>query len=35
MMKAKQNNGAAAEFVRSERDVHDAFVITAPRMTGW
>lgn len=32
---AEKNNRAAADFVRSERAVHDVFVITAPAMTGW
>lgn len=32
---AEQNNLAAAEFIRSESNVHDVFVVTAPKMTGW
>lgn len=32
---AVQNNLAAADFVRSESNTHDVFVLTAPRMTGW
>lgn len=32
---AEQNNLAAAEFIRSEREAHDVFVVTAPRLTGW
>ncbi|MFJ2994833.1 colicin immunity protein [Pandoraea sp. NPDC087047] len=32
---AEQNNLAAAEFIRSESRVHDVFVVTAPRITGW
>jgi len=32
---AEQNNLAAAEFIRSESEVHDVFVVTAPQMTGW
>ena len=32
---AEQNNDAAADFVRSERELHDTFVITAPSMKSW
>ncbi|ARK45510.1 toxin-immunity protein system imunity protein CdiI [Burkholderia pseudomallei] len=32
---AEQNNLAAAEFVRSESQEHDVFVVTAPEITGW
>ncbi|MGD1326115.1 colicin immunity protein [Pandoraea pnomenusa] len=32
---AEQNNLAAVAFIRSESVVHDAFVVTAPQMTGW
>jgi hypothetical protein len=31
---AEQNNLAAAEFIRSESEGHDVFVVTAPRLTG-
>lgn len=30
---AEQNNLAAAEFIRSESQMHDAFDVTAPQMT--
>ncbi|WP_244321901.1 hypothetical protein [Burkholderia reimsis] len=32
---AEQNNLAAVEFIHSNSDVHDVFVVTAPRMTDW
>ncbi|HDR9837044.1 TPA: colicin immunity protein [Burkholderia multivorans] len=32
---ANQNNLAAADFIRAESNVHDVFVVTASRMTGW
>lgn len=32
---AERNNLAAAEFIRSESEAHDVFVVTAPRLTGW
>ncbi|RXV64983.1 colicin immunity protein [Burkholderia stabilis] len=32
---AEQNNLTAAKFIRSESQAHDAFVVTAPRITGW
>ncbi|MDR0780002.1 MAG: colicin immunity protein [Pseudomonadales bacterium] len=32
---ADRNNLIAAEFIRSESQVHDAFIVTAPRMTGY
>ncbi|WP_116135739.1 colicin immunity protein [Trinickia diaoshuihuensis] len=32
---AEQNNLAAVEFIRSESQVHDVFVVTAPRISGW
>lgn len=32
---AEENNAAAAEFIRSETKVHDVFIVTAPRMTGY
>jgi hypothetical protein len=31
---ATKNNHAAAEFVRSERVLHDVFIITSKRITG-
>jgi hypothetical protein len=33
--KARENNVAAAEFIRSEEADHDVFLITAPSMSGW
>jgi hypothetical protein len=32
---AERNNIAAANFIREERAVHDAFIITAPSLAGW
>lgn len=32
---AEQNNLAGAEFIRSESEAHDVFVVTAPHLTGW
>lgn len=32
---ARRNNIAAADFIREERAVHDAFIITAPSLSGW
>lgn len=32
---AEINNIAAADFIRGERTVHDAFIITAPSLAGW
>lgn len=32
---ATANNGKAAEFIRVESNKHDAFVPTAPPVTGW
>ena len=29
------NNNAAVKFVESESQMHDAFIITAPPITGW
>lgn len=31
---AEKNNQVAAEFIRSESDGHDVFVVTAPQLTG-
>ncbi|MGE8567061.1 MAG: colicin immunity protein [Achromobacter sp.] len=32
---AEENNMEAANFIRSEREMHDVFIITAPRRSGW
>jgi len=32
---ADENNRLAAEFIRDESGVHDAFVLTAPSIGGW
>jgi hypothetical protein len=32
---AEENNRMAADFIRSKSAVHDAFVLTTPRITGW
>lgn len=32
---AEENNMEAANFIRSESEIHDVFIITAPRMSGW
>ena len=29
------NNNSAAEFIERQSDVHNAFILTAPPMTGW
>lgn len=32
---AISNNNAAAEFIDKQSNVHNAFILTAPPMTGW
>ncbi len=32
---AHENNLLAAEFIESEIEVHDVFILTAPPITGW
>lgn len=32
---AERNNTVAADFIRTERAVHDAFIITAPSLADW
>lgn len=32
---AQENNLAAVDFIRSEQEEHDVFVLTTPSITGW
>ena len=32
---AEENNLAAANFIRSQKGIHDVFVLTAPSISGW
>jgi Na+/glutamate symporter len=35
LLEAQTNNAAAAQFVRDESKIHNAFVLTAPPLGGW
>ncbi len=32
---AQANNDVAVEFIESQREIHGAFILTAPPITGW